>query len=50
MIMLIGPEGGLVDRELDVAVANGFVLAKLGGFVLRAETVCAAVLGALAAR
>ena len=50
MTMLIGPEGGLVDRELDVAVANGFVLAKLGGFVLRAETVCAAVLGALAAR
>ncbi|MFP6684045.1 MAG: RsmE family RNA methyltransferase [Polyangiaceae bacterium] len=50
MAMLIGPEGGLVDRELDAAVANGFVMAKLGGFVLRAETVCAAVLGAVAAR
>ncbi|MCL2779712.1 MAG: 16S rRNA (uracil(1498)-N(3))-methyltransferase [Polyangiaceae bacterium] len=43
----IGPEGGLTDREVDNARARGFVPASLGRFVLRTETVAAAVLGAL---
>ena len=33
--------------ELDDASRAGFTRVRLGGFVLRTETVCAAVLGAL---
>ena len=44
---LVGPEGGLDDAELDDASRAGFTRVRLGGFVLRTETVCAAVLGAL---
>jgi 16S rRNA (uracil1498-N3)-methyltransferase len=43
----VGPEGGLTDREVDFARAHGFVPASLGPFVLRTETVAAAVLGAV---
>ncbi|MCL2723971.1 MAG: 16S rRNA (uracil(1498)-N(3))-methyltransferase [Polyangiaceae bacterium] len=43
----IGPEGGLTDREVDEARKHGFVIASLGRFVLRTETVAAAVLGAI---
>ena len=42
-----GPEGGLTDGEIDAATALGFVTCKLGAFVMRTETVPAAVLGAL---
>jgi len=42
-----GPEGGLAAEEVAVAVENGFVAVSVGGFVLRAETVAAAILGAL---
>jgi len=45
--ILVGPEGGLDDDELDAAARAGFTRARLGGLVLRTETVCAAVLGAL---
>jgi 16S rRNA (uracil1498-N3)-methyltransferase len=43
--VVIGPEGGLTDEEIDHARTAGFVLAGLGPRVLRAET---AVLTALA--
>jgi 16S rRNA (uracil1498-N3)-methyltransferase len=45
--ILVGPEGGLDAGELDAAALAGFERVRLGGFVLRTETVCAAVLGAL---
>ena len=45
--ILVGPEGGLDAAELDAAALAGFGRVRLGGFVLRTETVCAAVLGAL---
>lgn len=44
----IGPEGGLSDEELAVASASGWRLARLGAFVMRTETACAAALGAVA--
>jgi 16S rRNA (uracil1498-N3)-methyltransferase len=43
----IGPEGGLAGAEIDTAIAAGFLPASLGPFVLRTETVAAAVLGAV---
>lgn len=43
----IGPEGGLTDEEVDQARERGFCVASLGPFVLRTETVAAAVLGAV---
>lgn len=43
----IGPEGGLSPAEIDVASAAGFSAVSLGRFVLRTETVAAAVLGAV---
>ncbi len=43
----IGPEGGLSSDEIEIAVAKGFVPASLGPFILRTETVAAAVLGAV---
>ena len=42
-----GPEGGLSPEEVDVAARCGFEAVSLGPFVLRAETVAAATLGAL---
>ncbi len=44
-----GPEGGLTEREVDEARRRGFVVCRLGNFVMRTETVPAATLGALAA-
>lgn len=43
----IGPEGGLAPAEIANANARGFVPTSLGRFVLRTETVAAAVLGAV---
>jgi 16S rRNA (uracil1498-N3)-methyltransferase len=42
-----GPEGGLAPEEVAAAVDAGFDVVSLGDFVLRAETVAAATLGAL---
>lgn len=41
----IGPEGGLIVDEVTEAAARGFVPVSLGAFVLRTETVAAAILG-----
>ena len=48
--LVVGPEGGLTDEELAAADRAGFTRVTLGPLVLRTETVCAAVLGALLAR
>ena len=48
--LLIGPEGGLDDAELEAATAAGFAPVRLGPRVLRTETagiVALAVLQAL---
>lgn len=36
--VLIGPEGGLSDHEIEVAIASGFIPLTLGPRVLRTET------------
>lgn len=43
----VGPEGGFSEGEIAQARAAGFRPVTLGAFVLRTETVAAAVLGAL---
>ncbi len=45
--LVVGPEGGLSPAEIAACEASGFHNVSLGPFVLRTETVCAAVLGAL---
>jgi 16S rRNA (uracil1498-N3)-methyltransferase len=47
LVFAAGPEGGLSEDEVGVAIAHGFSVVSLGRFVLRAETVAAATLGAL---
>jgi 16S rRNA (uracil1498-N3)-methyltransferase len=42
-----GPEGGFAEDECEAARAGGWALVSLGEFVLRTETVAAAVLGAV---
>lgn len=46
---VVGPEGGLTATELAESVERGFERVRFGRFVLRTETVAAAVLGALTA-
>lgn len=36
--VIVGPEGGFADSEVELAVARGFTLASLGARVLRVET------------
>ena len=43
----VGPEGGFTEEEIASARASGFEPVTLGAFVLRTETVAAAVLGAV---
>lgn len=43
----IGPEGGLTPEEIASAESAGWIPVSLGPFVLRTETVAAAVLGAI---
>jgi len=45
--IVVGPEGGLSAVEIDACEAVGLRAVGLGPLVLRTETVCAAVLGAL---
>jgi 16S rRNA (uracil1498-N3)-methyltransferase len=42
--VLLGPEGGWVDRERELASASGWAAASLGPQVLRAETAAVAAL------
>lgn len=44
---VVGPEGGLSEAELDLCDRAGLARVALGPLVLRTETVCSAVLGAL---
>jgi 16S rRNA (uracil1498-N3)-methyltransferase len=43
----VGAEGGLSDAEIEAAGALGYAVVSLGPFILRTETVAAAVLGAV---
>lgn len=45
--LLIGPEGGLSDWELDQATLHGFTAVRLGPRILRTETAALASLSAL---
>ena len=47
--LLIGPEGGLTDRERSDAVAGGFIPTRLGQTILRTETASMAMLAATVA-
>jgi len=47
LAFVVGPEGGLTAAEIDACVAAGLARVSLGPLTLRAETVCAAVLGAV---
>jgi 16S rRNA (uracil1498-N3)-methyltransferase len=46
LVIAVGPEGGLEEAEVETARSFGFVDVSLGPFILRTETVAAAVLGA----
>jgi len=47
--LLVGPEGGLSEREVDIAQAVGFLPLSLGPRVLRTETAPLAALAAMQA-
>lgn len=47
IVLVVGPEGGFSATEASSARDRGFAAAKLGPFVLRTETACAAALGAI---
>jgi len=47
--LLVGPEGGLSERELDIAATIGFAALSLGPRVLRAETAPLAALATVQA-
>lgn len=49
LTLLVGPEGGFEASELAHARAAGFLLARLGPFVLRTELAAIAALGAVLA-
>ena len=36
--VMLGPEGGFTEKEMDMAMAAGFHVATLGPRILRAET------------
>ena len=47
--IVVGPEGGFTQREIDHAVRNGASLVRLGRTILRAETAALAALAAIVA-
>jgi 16S rRNA (uracil1498-N3)-methyltransferase len=47
IMLLIGPEGGLTDHEIKVAIQHGFLPLNLGPRVLRTETAPLAALSIL---
>lgn len=50
IVLLIGPEGGLSDKEVGRALDHGFMALNLGPRVLRTETASLAALAALQTR
>lgn len=48
--ILVGPEGGLADREIDSAIAQGFRGIRMGPRILRTETAGAAAIAILQAQ
>ncbi len=50
MTVLIGPEGGLSDEEVDSAIEAGFRPLRLGPRILRTETAAVAIISLLQAR
>jgi 16S rRNA (uracil1498-N3)-methyltransferase len=46
LVFVVGPEGGLDEGEIEIAGQLGYAPVSLGPFILRTETVAAAVLGA----
>jgi len=38
IFVLLGPEGGFSNKEIELAKSNGFIIASLGPRILRAET------------
>lgn len=47
VVFAVGPEGGFTDGEIEAAEAVGLARVRFGAWVLRTETMCAAVLGAI---
>jgi 16S rRNA (uracil1498-N3)-methyltransferase len=47
LLLVVGPEGGIADEELDALVTAGARAVRLGPEVLRASTAAAVALGAL---
>lgn len=47
LAFLVGPEGGLTTAEIEACATAGLAHVSFGPLTLRAETVCAAVLGAV---
>lgn len=47
VILLIGPEGGLSEKEIELAVKNGFIALNLGPRILRTETAAVAAITTL---
>jgi 16S rRNA (uracil1498-N3)-methyltransferase len=45
--VLVGPEGGLEDSEINAAEVNGYQTVRLGPRILRTETAALATLTAL---
>ena len=41
--VVVGPEGGLSDPEVEVAIQHGWTLVSLGSSILRIETAAAAL-------
>lgn len=50
LLLVVGPEGGITDAELETLQAAGAVPVRLGPTVLRTSTAAAVALGALGAR